>query len=950
MSEATPAQIESKETLKPVTEMPGFQSRVLHVDQTKINPEEEVKEFDPKKDLQTFEKRDYTIFQNTSDFDRTYFWQEKAQADPLFKDGAKRYSKWSSKVVDTFTNPELKSQVSIVGAVLGGAGIDISSFNTSKVDSIHERYFQGRQVDGKEGVKLFVDDVLKAYTKDGQLDQARLKKDLPSIRWFASLFGQPSAEIVTQLIDGESQLKKDPDAYGEKVKGAVKKVYFETHKDEAILLQYLIKHKDFVLPKPKKPTKEEEEAAAATAVEQKKKEDKKLPFEDPDVVKQMVEVINNSSRLSVIKAGTGSGKTVELTGIIAREILGKNGKMIVTEPARANLDAHKTFKERLEAKGLNWEIGKEIGWQHGEDQVRNKDNPEEERVTFFTEGVFLHTMMDDPTLDKLTEGKTKEVTVFVDEAHTNNEQLVQEIFALRYAMEHNPKVKVVIVSATMDENKYLDYFRKTNPAVTKDLCYREVPGRAYDVERKYNDQPHQALDELLKMQPRQLTDQLALDAGNKVKEIIKDPKHGNIVTFLPGKRELGAFKDQVKELEKQGYKVFLLHSGSSEEEVNEAKAAAAEAAKDPSKGKVVIGTTTFFMTGVTVDGVSDVVLSGIGRQKVYDEQLKMEMLRLQKFTQAELLQMLGRAGRTQEGKAHFLYQNEAEFKALQEYPTPSMQNSELPNVVLSLKKLGKSMGFTNVKDVDLITGKLPPERVDQAEEMLVRVGALNNDAEKTITPLGEEMLKQSVDFRLARAIIEARGQGCLDDVITIAAIIDAQSKGMFEDMWYVEPPYTQKSISELREAFANGIKDSDFRLLLKIMREFEAVPENDREVWCKARGLSLKALETAEKKRRKILERNGTKNFDIPAAAPNADAIDHCMTKGYQDRIMDRNMYGTFRMRYNPRVTNVKLKTNRNPFPSTVAAASHTSVIAGSIMNNEGELQCQGSLLSRVVD
>lgn len=50
----------------------------------------------------------------------------------------------------------------------------------------------------------------------GMIDQARLTDSLPEILWFASIFGENSSHIVTQLIEAETALQTDRDIFIER--------------------------------------------------------------------------------------------------------------------------------------------------------------------------------------------------------------------------------------------------------------------------------------------------------------------------------------------------------------------------------------------------------------------------------------------------------------------------------------------------------------------------------------------------------------------------------------------------------------------------------------------------------------------------------------------------------------------------------------------------------------
>ena len=108
----------------------------------------------------------------------------------------------------------------------------------------------------------------------------------------------------------------------------------------------------------------------------------------------------------------------------------------------------------------------------------------------------------------------------------------------------------------------------------------------------------------------------------------------------------------------------------------------------------------------------------------------------------------------------------------------------------------------------------PPDRrnVKDGVDLLVELGALDPDQEdprKRLTPLGRTLSQLPVDPRLARMVVEADRNGCVRDVLVIAAALSIQDPRE-------RPQDRQQAAAELHARFTD--ESSDFLAYLNLWR------------------------------------------------------------------------------------------------------------------------------------
>ncbi|MEX2240061.1 MAG: ATP-dependent RNA helicase HrpA, partial [Burkholderiales bacterium] len=180
---------------------------------------------------------------------------------------------------------------------------------------------------------------------------------------------------------------------------------------------------------------------------------------------------------------------------------------------------------------------------------------------------------------------------------------------------------------------------------------------------------------------------------------------------------------------------------------------------------------------------------------------KVEMLRVENISQAAAQQRAGRCGRVADGICIRLY-GEDEFKARPAYTDPEVLRSSLAAVILR----ALSLNLGKVEDFPFLDA--PNSRaIADGYSLLAELGAVNDENE--LTDLGRELARLPLDPRVARMLVAARTEGCLEQMLVIAAALSVQDPR--------ERPLAKQSAADERHAkFAD--ERSDFLALLKLWK------------------------------------------------------------------------------------------------------------------------------------
>jgi ATP-dependent helicase HrpA len=462
----------------------------------------------------------------------------------------------------------------------------------------------------------------------------------------------------------------------------------------------------------------------------------------------------------IVCGETGSGKTTQLPKMLL-EMRRTAGRIGHTQPRRI---AARSVAARI-AEELGSELGALVGYK-----VRFHDKLSERSVIkLMTDGILLAETQGDRELRQYG-------SLIIDEAHERSLNIDFLLGYLKQLVLKRSDLKVVITSATIDAERFSKHFDGA-PVI-------EVSGRLYPVELRYRPVAGDSEDTT-----RDEEEQALADA---VGELCREGP-GDVLVFLPGEREIRDAAETLRKRGPKGVELLPLYSRLS--------AAEQDRVFKPGGVRRIVLATNVAETSLTVPRIRYVVDTGDARVKRYSYRNKVEMLRVEPISQAAAQQRAGRCGRVANGVCVRLY-SEEDFARRPAFTDPELLRSSLAAVILRAKSLG-------LGDVEAFPFVDPPNprAIADGYALLNELGAV--DDEKNLTDIGRELARLPLDPRVARMLVAARTEGCLEQVRIIAAALSVQDPR--------ERPMERAAAADERHArFAD--EQSDFLAFLKLWK------------------------------------------------------------------------------------------------------------------------------------
>ncbi len=438
---------------------------------------------------------------------------------------------------------------------------------------------------------------------------------------------------------------------------------------------------------------------------------------------QIADLIS-AHQVVVIAGDTGSGKTTQIPKIcyqLGRKRIGH------TQPRRI---AARSVAQRIAAE-LKTSLGEYVGYQ-----VRfSKKVTRSTAIKVMTDGILLAEISHDRDLRRYD-------TIIIDEAHERSLTIDFLLGYLKSLLKRRKDLKVIITSATIDTQRFSDYFDQA-PIV-------QVEGRTYPVEIRYRDESIDSQD-----QPEAIADAVDELMGEGV---------GDILVFCPGERQI---HEAIDALSQRHYdcEILPLHSRLN--------AQSQQRIFEPHSQRRIIVSTNIAETSVTVPSIRYVVDTGQARISRYSARTKVQRLPIEVISQASANQRAGRCGRLGPGICIRLY-SEEDFLSRPIYTDPEIKRTNLASVLLAMAhaRLGaiEDFGFIDPPD---------PAHIRDAKRLLTELHALKTTSARSqgdvvLSKIGSTIAAFPIDPRLSRMVIEAHRRSVLKPILTIVSFLSIQ--------------------------------------------------------------------------------------------------------------------------------------------------------------------------------
>ncbi|MBD3311013.1 MAG: DEAD/DEAH box helicase [Candidatus Magasanikbacteria bacterium] len=365
------------------------------------------------------------------------------------------------------------------------------------------------------------------------------------------------------------------------------------------------------------------------------------------------------------------------------------------------------------AQLMGCEFGSTVGYRTGSSRCDSRETD----VLFCTDGLALVRELS---------GHNRFDVLVIDELHEwNTNQSTLEAWAWKHLQAgDSPFQKIVVLSATLNSDELSR--KRGNAPVFK------VPGRQFPIEDRR--------------------------AGSSIEADVKSlvAEGHDVLVFQPGANEI---RETIQTLERMEVNAELIpfYGKLSREDKTRAY-------RSYGRSKVVVSTNALETGRTLVPSPGRklaVVDSGLEKRVELDND-GIEGLYLEPIAKAKAMQRRGRTGRVGEG----IYIDHCPSAGRPAYPVPEILRTRLDQTVLRLACHGydaTELPFFHELDMSVIA---------EAKRALQALGAMREDGD--VTKTGRLMSRLPVSVGQARMIIEADKRGVVDDVITIAAILNVK--------------------------------------------------------------------------------------------------------------------------------------------------------------------------------
>ncbi|KAK7282572.1 hypothetical protein RIF29_11469 [Crotalaria pallida] len=686
----------------------------------------------------------------------------------------------------------------------------------------------------------------EAYDRDGGVNQER-RFSVAVQRYRDTAAEEKMNPFAEQEAWEEHQIGKATLKYGSKNKKQASDDYQFVFEDQIDFIKASVMDGDNV-DYDEEMADSFEKSKAKSALEALLDERKKLPiYPYRDELLKAVE----EHQVLVIVGETGSGKTTQIPQYLHEAGYTKRGMIACTQPRRV---AAMSVAARV-SQEMGVKLGHEVGYS-----IRFEDcTSEKTMLKYMTDGMLLREFLGEPDLASYS-------VVMVDEAHERTLStdilfgLVKDISRFR------PDLKLLISSATLDAEKFSDYF--DSAPIFK------IPGRRYPVEINFTKAPE--------------ADYLDAAIVTALQIHVTQPP-GDILVFLTGQEEIETAEEILKHRTRGlGTKIAeLMICPIYANLPTELQSKIFE--PTPEGARKVVLATNIAETSLTIDGIKYVIDPGFCKMKSYNPRTGMESLLVTPISKASAMQRAGRSGRTGPGKCFRLYTAYNYHNDLDDNTVPEIQRTNLANVVLTLK----SLGIHDLLHFDFMDPP-PAEALLKALELLFALSALNKLGE--LTKVGRRMAEFPLDPMLSKMIVASEKYKCSEDIIAIAAMLSVGNSIFYR------PKDKQVHADNARMNFHTG-NVGDHVALMKVYNSWKE--SNYSTQWCYENYIQVRSMKRARDIRDQLAGLLERVEIELTSNSSDLDAIKKSITSGFFPHSARLQKNGSYRTVKHPQTVHI---------------------------------------------
>jgi len=581
-------------------------------------------------------------------------------------------------------------------------------------------------------------------------------------------------------------------------------------------------------------------------------------YEEFTIYQRKEEIVKGifENQVIILQSGTGSGKTL-LSPKLALHTMGYKGKIAMTNPKTIPSKSAAIFA----AKTLDVTEGKEVGYKY-KGSPEGSYSPEHTKLLFCTDGYIKALMIgNDPLLEQYD-------MVIVDEVHERNVNIDILLLLLRRALLRRRSLKLMIVSATINEKLYIDYFPSSH---FKSIYLDGGASTTFPIKLFYLEKP------LNRFNPNGevIGDTFVESAVKRVCDILLSTTTGDILIFLTGSADIKKGCEKLHILlnslsENINNETFCITISRGIDKMHEKLVTDAtyymknqsdaqeydKNATGPFKRKVVFA-TEIAESSITINGLIYVIDAGLSKQSKYYATKNMNALEKKYIAKSNHLQRRGRVGRTSPGECHCIFTVDEYNKLFKDYPDPPITISNFTSSIVDFLLLDKYISHidlpinikkekVNMDNIMLddrvslnsfLTELLDIPNMDNIQLGIIRLYYLNiikiTENKAYISKFGKLISGLQIDsIELRRAMISSHNYKCTKEVCAISSMIEILGSKIMSLFTTTE----QKEITQLWH-----VESGEFMLLLDIFNEF-VHREYDQQIIEDGRTIKIKKL------------------------------------------------------------------------------------------------------------
>ncbi|KAI6658080.1 Pre-mRNA-splicing factor ATP-dependent RNA helicase PRP1 [Oopsacas minuta] len=514
------------------------------------------------------------------------------------------------------------------------------------------------------------------------------------------------------------------------------------------------------------------------------------------------------SQVVIIEGETGSGKSTQIPQWCLE--VENVSKVVCSQPRRiaaislANRVAHEM------GVGVGDEVGYVVRFEHKSSLTTN--------LKYVTDGILVRQLMTDRSLEAYD-------VIIIDEVHER--RLVTDILIglIKQILPYRPELRIVIMSATLNKNKFSDFFENCGNL--------KIPGQIYPIEKIFS--PAVIERAAFGEDDQKRYEKYVIQAINVVMEIcIMERTQGDILVFVTGRDEIDYICEYLEDLcvtykDSMGtIDIIPLYGELPYSSQQRIFAKAPKSFQGRISRKCIIA-TNIAETSITIEGIVFVIDSGKVKLSSVDQKCHMKSLLPVDISKSSAEQRAGRAGRTQPGKCYRLYSQDA-YEAMANDTIPEIMRSDLTSVILQLKVMG--IDLETFESID----QPNPDQRQLALERLIQLNAL--DPYHNVTEIGRQMARFPLDAEVSRMLVASKDYSCQNEILTLAAMLSGDRPG---SVFVLVGKKKREKAMEARGQFAHP--SGDHLTYINVFNHFKA--NGCREDWCFDKFLNFKILNEA---------------------------------------------------------------------------------------------------------